>query len=30
MFEFTGLRILHQDMRNVGEMRAVFQFEYNK
>ncbi len=29
MFEFTGLRILHQDMRNIGETRAVFQFEYN-
>lgn len=29
MFEFTGLRILHQDMRNVGETRAVFQFRYN-
>lgn len=30
MFEFTGLRILHNDMQKVGEMRAVFQFEYNK
>lgn len=30
MFEFTGLRILHQDMKNVNEMRAVFKFEYNK
>lgn len=29
MFEFTGLRILHQDMRNVGETRAVFPFKYN-
>lgn len=30
MFEFTGLRILHQDMRNVGETRAVFQFKFNE
>lgn len=29
MFEFTGLRALHQGMRNVGETRVVFQFEYN-
>lgn len=29
MFEFTGLRILHQNMRKVSETRAVFKFEYN-
>lgn len=29
MFEFTGLRILHQDMRNTGETRVVFPFRYN-
>lgn len=30
MFEFTGLRILHQDMRNIGETRAVFTFKYKE
>lgn len=30
MFEFTGLRILHNDMKNVGEKRAIFTFDYNK
>lgn len=30
MFEFTGLKILHQDMKNVGETRAVFTFQYNQ
>ncbi|WP_313347539.1 DUF6037 family protein [Lacrimispora sp.] len=30
MFEFTGLRILHNDMKIVGEKRAIFTFEYNK
>lgn len=29
MFEFTSLRILHQDMRIVGETRAIFPFSYN-
>lgn len=29
MFEFTSLRVLHQDMRRVRETRAVFPFEYN-
>lgn len=30
MFEFTGLRILHNDMRRVGEKRATFSFHYNE
>lgn len=30
MFEFTGLRILHQDMKNNGKTRAVFPFDFNK
>lgn len=29
MFEFTGLRVLHQDMSNKSEDRVVFPFEYN-
>lgn len=29
MFEFTGLRILHNDMRRKREGRATFPFEYN-
>lgn len=29
MFEFTGLRILHQDMKRTDEYRAVFPFEFN-
>lgn len=30
MFEFTGLRVLHQDMSNKCENRVVFLFEYNE
>ncbi len=30
MFKFTGLKILHQDMREIGETRAIFQFDYNE
>lgn len=30
MFEFTGLKILHRDMKKVGELRATFPFEYNQ
>ncbi len=30
MFEFTGLRILHNDMIKNGEKRATFSFEYNE
>ena len=29
-FEFTGLRILHADMKRKNERRATFPFEYNK
>lgn len=29
MFEFTGLRILHKDMRTKREERVTFPFEYN-
>lgn len=30
MFEFTGLRILHNDMISKGEKRTTFPFEYNE
>lgn len=30
MFEFTGLRILHQDMITKNEDRVVFPFKYNR
>ncbi|RSK32607.1 DUF6037 family protein [Bhargavaea beijingensis] len=30
MFEFTGLRVLHQDMIKKGEDRVVFSFKYNE
>lgn len=29
MFEFTGLKILHNDMKKMGEKRSLFSFEYN-
>ncbi|MDE7430959.1 MAG: hypothetical protein K2N34_03460 [Lachnospiraceae bacterium] len=29
-FEFTGLKILHEDMKKKKEKRATFPFEYNK
>src|SRR5699024_51197 len=30
MFEFTGLRVLHQDMIDQDEKRVVFSFEFNR
>lgn len=29
MFEFTGLRILHEDMKEMNEISASFNFNYN-
>lgn len=29
MFEFTGLRVFHNDMKKHKETRAIFDFEYN-
>ena len=30
MYEFTGLRVLHQNMKEIGETRAIFPFKYNE
>lgn len=30
MYEFTGLRALHQNMKAIGETRAIFSFKYNE